>query len=104
LVERSGTHLHSGYFKDTVREIIKHSGSLPVPFHIRNAPTGMMKYLGYGRDYKYAHDYEDVFISQTYLPETLEDQRFYFPTERGYEKKIKQRLDKWRNLEYQEKK
>ncbi len=87
-----------------VREIIKHSGSLPVPFCMRNAPTGMMKDLGYGKDYKYAHDYEDAFIPQTCLPETLENQRFYFPTDRGYEKKIKQRLDKWRNLEYQEKK
>ncbi|MGD9230872.1 MAG: replication-associated recombination protein A, partial [Desulfobacterales bacterium] len=73
-------------------------GSLPVPFHIRNAPTGLMKELGYGKDYKYAHDYKDAYIPQDYLPEKLKGRLFYEPTDRGYEKIIKQRLDGWRNL------
>jgi putative ATPase len=79
-----------------VNEAIKNTGSLPVPFHIRNAPTKLMKDLGYGKNYKYAHDYENAYVSQEYLPDTLHGQLFYFPTTRGYEKIIKERLDKWR--------
>jgi len=81
-----------------VKERIQQTGSLPVPLHIRNAPTRLMKGLGYGKDYKYAHDYKDAFVPQSYLPEELEDELFYFPTERGYEKTVKQRLDKWRKM------
>ncbi|MDM8551865.1 replication-associated recombination protein A [Desulfobacterales bacterium HSG2] len=83
-----------------VNHIIKHSGSLPVPLHIRNAPTGLMKDLGYGKGYKYAHDYEGAYTPQTYLPEKLKGDFLYFPTDRGHEKKIKQRLDKQRGLRY----
>jgi putative ATPase len=79
-----------------VHDIIKRTGSLPTPLHIRNAPTRLMKNIGYGKGYKYAHDYEDAYTPQEYLPEKLEGQCFYFPTQRGYEKTIKQRLDKWR--------
>jgi putative ATPase len=79
-----------------VREVIRKTGTLPVPLHIRNAPTALMKDLGYGRDYKYAHDYKDAFVSQDYLPEKLQGTHFYQPRERGYEKLIKQRLDQWR--------
>jgi len=57
-----------------------------------------MKGLGYGKDYKYAHDYKDAFVPQSYLPQELENELFYFPTERGYEKTVKQRLDKWRKM------
>jgi putative ATPase len=57
-----------------------------------------MRKLGYGKDYKYAHDYKDAYAPQNYLPEKLEDRLFYAPTERGYEKTIKQRLEGWRNL------
>jgi len=81
-----------------VKERIQQTGSLPVPLHIRNAPTKLMKGLGYGKDYKYAHDYKDAFVPQSYLPQELEDELFYFPTERGYEKTVKQRLDKWRKM------
>jgi putative ATPase len=81
-----------------IKEAVDCYGSLPVPLHIRNAPTGLMKKLGYGKDYKYAHDYKDAYIPQNYLPEKLEGRLFYMPTERGYEKTIKQRLDAWRNL------
>ena len=81
-----------------IKEAVDSYGALPVPFHIRNAPTGLMRELGYGKDYKYAHDYKDAYISQDYLPEKLQGRLFYEPTDRGYEKTIKQRLDGWRNL------
>jgi putative ATPase len=76
---------------------------LPVPLHIRNAPTRLMKDLGYGKDYKYAHNYQDAFVAQDYLPEKLQGQVFYKPTGRGYEKIVKERLDKWRQLRSQQK-
>lgn len=79
-----------------VREVIANTGTLPAPLHIRNAPTQLMKSLGYGRDYKYAHDYDDAFVPQHYLPDQLQGNYYYFPKERGYEKLIKQRLDSWR--------
>jgi len=77
---------------------IKKTGALPVPFHIRNAPTKLMKDLGYGKNYKYAHNYEDAIVPQEYLPDKLKGQHFYLPTTRGFEKTIKERLDKWRQL------
>ena len=80
------------------RAAIKKTGSLPVPFHIRNAPTKLMKDLGYGKNYKYAHNYENAIVPQEYLPDELKGQFFYFPTNRGFEKIIKDRLDKWRQL------
>jgi putative ATPase len=76
----------------------KNYGSLPVPLHIRNAPTKLMKDLGYGKDYKYAHNYEDAYVPQDYLPDELQGRRFYSPADRGYEKIVKQRLEKWRSL------
>jgi len=86
--------IYSAYGK--VQQLVKKSGSLPVPFHIRNAPTRLMKDLGYGKDYKYAHNYTDAFVGQEYLPDKLKGRLFYAPTDRGYEKVIKQRLDGWR--------
>ena len=80
----------------SVQTTIRSTGSLPVPLHIRNAPTRLMKDLGYGRGYKYAHDYADAFAPQQYLPEKLQGTSFFEPRERGYEKLIKQRLDQWR--------
>jgi len=81
-----------------VNEVIHQTGSLPVPLHIRNAPTRLMKDLGYGRDYKYAHNYADAVVAQEYLPDRLKGQHFYFPTRRGFEKTIKERLDRWRQM------
>jgi len=89
--------IYSAYGK--VQQLVKKSGSLPVPFHIRNAPTRLMKDFGYGKDYKYAHNYTDAFVGQEYLPDKLKGRLFYAPTDRGYEKVIKQRLDKWRRRE-----
>lgn len=87
-----------------VQRAVKSEGALPVPFHIRNAPTSLMKDLGYGKDYKYAHDYKEDYVFQEYLPDKLEGVLFYFPTERGYEKTIRQRLEKWRKLKKEKKK
>jgi len=57
-----------------------------------------MKELGYGKNYKYAHNYEDAIVPQEYLPDKLKGQHFYYPANRGFEKTIKDRLDKWRRL------
>lgn len=81
-----------------VCSVIRKTGTLPVPMHIRNAPTKLMKDLGYGRDYKYAHNYDEAFVPQNHLPEQLLGRIFYSPTEHGYEKNIKQRLDRWRRM------
>jgi putative ATPase len=81
-----------------VCEVIKKTGSLPVPFHIRNAPTQLMQDLGYGKDYKYAHHYQEGIVAQEHMPDKLKGQHFYFPTGRGFEKIIKERLEKWRQL------
>ena len=91
--------IYSAYGK--VQAAVRKAGSLPVPLHIRNAPTRLMKDLGYGKNYKYAHNYNEAFVVQDYLPEDLEDRLFYTPTARGYEKIVKQRLDKWRRLQSQ---
>ena len=88
--------IYSAYGK--VQAAVRKAGSLPVPLHIRNAPTRLMKDLGYGKSYKYAHNYQDAFVPQDYLPEDLQGRQFYAPTDRGHEKIIKQRLEKWRSL------
>jgi putative ATPase len=67
-------------------------GHLMPPLHLRNAPTKLMKQLGYGRDYRYAHDYEGGFVEQSYLPEELSSRIYYHPTEQGREKSIGERL------------
>lgn len=67
----------------------------PVPLHIRNAPTGLMKELGYGSGYRYAFDAEDHYLPQEYLPEALRGERFYEPSEFGFEKRIGERLAWW---------
>jgi putative ATPase len=69
-----------------------------VPLHIRNAPTPLMKERGYGAGYQYAHASEHAYVPQEYLPEPLRGQTWYDPTEFGFEKDIKQRMDFWREL------
>jgi putative ATPase len=93
--------IYSAYGK--VQQVVKDYSSLPVPMHIRNAPTHLMKDLGYGKDYKYAHNYEDAFVAQEYLPEKLIGRSFYHPTKRGFEKTLKQRLERWRHLKEKQK-
>jgi putative ATPase len=77
-----------------VKEEIKNSGPLPVPMHIRNAPTGLMKKLGYSRGYLYPHNYPGAWIAQDYLPEEVKNKAFYTPTDRGLEKEISRRMDR----------
>ena len=75
----------------------KESGSLEVPMHLRNAPTRLMKDLGYGKDYQYAHDHESGYVAdEVYLPEPLQGMSFYFPVDRGHEKAIGEWLQKIR--------
>jgi len=69
--------------------------NLLVPLHLRNAPTNLMKELGYGDDYKYGHSFENSFVEQQYLPDNLKDKLYYRPTENGEEKSIKERLKGW---------
>lgn len=73
-------------------------GPLPVPLFVRNAPTRLMKELGYHRGYKYDHEFEGHFSAQDHLPEKLAGRIYYEPTKHGYEDKIKMRLDNWRKL------
>jgi putative ATPase len=70
----------------------------PVPLHLRNAPTKLMKDLEYGRGYEYAHDAPDAVTTMTCLPESLQDRWYYRPAERGFEKEIKRRLDGWAEI------
>ncbi len=84
-------------YKRALADVNEH-GALPTPKHIRNAPTKLMKELGYGRDYKYAHDYEGHFVAgERYLPDRLEGRRYYEPTDIGYERNISERLRAWRS-------
>jgi putative ATPase len=69
-----------------------------VPMHIRNAPTGLMKELGYGAGYQYAHDAPEAYIPQEYLPPALRGSRFYEPGPFGFEKEIAKRLAWWEEL------
>ena len=80
----------------SVLKTIEESGSLETPLHLRNAPTQLMKSLGYGKNYQYAHEYADAIESQSYLPDKIKGQIFYQPVTRGYEKIIQARLAEWR--------
>jgi putative ATPase len=83
-----------------VRAFIAEDGSRPVPLHIRNAPTRLMKGLGYGKDYRYAHDEDEGYAAgESYFPEGMEVKRWYHPTDRGLEAKIREKLDHLRSLD-----
>ena len=84
--------LYTTYKK--VKNDVEKFGSLPVPYHIRNAPTRLMKEIGYSRGYKYDHDYDEGVSSQSYLPEKLLKEKYYTPAGRGYEKELIDRLKK----------
>ncbi|MBJ6723548.1 replication-associated recombination protein A [Geomesophilobacter sediminis] len=77
---------------NALREV-RQSGALPVPLHIRNAPTSLMKDLGYGKGYQYPHDYAEGYVPQGYLPDDLAGRKFYEPIGYGYEKSIKERME-----------
>jgi len=84
-------------YNEVIKDIAK-TGSLPVPLHIRNAPTRLMRDLDYGRGYRYAHDYADGIVDQEHLPDQLTGRRYYHPTNRGHEALVKDRLTKWRRI------
>jgi putative ATPase len=76
-------------------EDVHEYGALPVPLHLRNAPTPLMKKLGYGENYKYAHNFPDHVVEQEHLPKELKARRYYAPSDSGYESRIKERLNSW---------
>jgi putative ATPase len=85
---------------NAARALIRDDKSRPVPEHLRNAPTRLMKNLGYGRDYRYAHGEADAYAAgENYFPEGIDQRRFYEPTERGLEAKIRVRLAELRELD-----
>ena len=79
---------------------VQNSRSEPVPMHLRNAPTGLMKRLGYGEGYKYAHDYEEHFTAMENLPDNLRGHRYYFPGALGAEREAAERLRRWWGPKY----
>ncbi len=82
-----------------IKQVISETGTLEVPMHIRNDPTAMMTDMGYGEDYRYAHDFEDAFVpGESYVPEAIADKQFYHPVDRGLESKIQEKLKYLRQL------
>jgi putative ATPase len=75
---------------------VKEKPHEPVPLHIRNAPTKLMKDEGYGKGYQYPHNYKNGYVAQEYFPPSLKGRTYYYPRERGFEKILKARLEKWR--------
>ena len=82
---------------EATRDVHEH-GTLPTPLHLRNAPTGLMKSLGYGADYRYPHDAPGHVTDQQHLPPELEGRRYYEPSDEGYERTIRERLKSWEEL------
>ena len=80
---------------DAAMATVKQTGNSPVPLHLRNAPTKLMKDLNYGQDYKYPHDYPGNFVEQPYLPQELKEKKFYLPQQNAQEIKILERLRAW---------
>jgi putative ATPase len=84
---------------DNAIAAVRESGDLPVPLHLRNAPTKLMKDTGYGKDYKYAHSYEGNFVPDNFLPEDLKGRIFYEPGANSKEQEIRKRLSSmWRDF------
>jgi putative ATPase len=85
-------------------EVVKKTGNLGVPLHLRNAPTSLMKDIGYGKDYKYAHQYDEHFVPENYLPPELEKQQFYQPAKNPREEDMRKRLERlWKDMKNYEK-
>ena len=79
------------------RKAVTDGGALPVPLHIRNAPTPLMKHMGYGAGYKYPHDFEGHYVAERYLPEAIAGERFWKPSQSGFEKELDARMKAWRH-------
>lgn len=78
-------------------DAVKNKGDLPVPLHLRNAPTKMMKQMDYGKNYKYAHNYDSNFINQQFLPDALEGKTFYTPQNNIREEELRKFLkERWK--------
>ena len=77
---------------NTALQLVRETGNLPVPLHLRNAPTRLMKQLGYGKDYKYAHAYEGNFVKQQFLPDEVKDERLWHPQNNAQEAKLNERM------------
>jgi len=88
--------LYVGYGKAS--NDLQETRAEPVPLHLRNAVTGMMKNIGYGRGYQYAHDYEEKVTAMSCLPESVANRKYYNPTDQGFEKRLRQRMEEIRNL------
>jgi putative ATPase len=83
---------------NAARDFVSRDGTRPVPMHLRNAPTRLMKDLGYGKGYRYAHHEDDAYAAgETYLPEGMPAAEWYRPTERGLEAKIREKLAQLRS-------
>jgi putative ATPase len=80
---------------DAAIEAVRRTGALPVPVHLRNAPTALARSLGHGADYRNPHAFPDHVVAQDYLPDALRDARFYEPVDHGHEKTVRQRLAWW---------
>jgi putative ATPase len=83
--------LYTAY--STVQEDVERTAAEPVPLHLRNAPTALMKGLGYGKGYEYAHDVEGKVAKMQCLPDNLKDREYYHPTTEGMEKRIRDRIE-----------
>ena len=83
---------------ERAQEDVRERPTEPVPLHLRNAPTGLMKAMGYGKDYQYAHNAPDALVEQEHLPASLQGTTYYHPTDRGLEAEIKKRLDRYRQF------
>jgi putative ATPase len=79
---------------------VKKSGNLPVPLHLRNAPTSLMKELGYGKNYQYAHDFENNFVEQNFLPDNINGTKFFEPSDNPNEVKIRANLRQFWKTKY----
>jgi putative ATPase len=82
----------------SVQQDVEQTVAEPVPLHLRNAPTGLMKGLGYGKGYQYAHDLESKVADMDCLPESLHGRTYYQPTSEGVEKRIRERMDEIKRL------
>lgn len=80
---------------DDAIALVRQTGDLPVPLHLRNAPTKLMRELGYGKNYKYAHAYDGNFVEQQYLPDEVKNKRIWTPASNQQEKSMVERLRKW---------
>jgi len=86
-----------------VRKDVRELENMPVPLHIRNAPTSLMEDLGYGKGYQYPHDFPDHFVEEEYLPENLKGKIYYHPSDQGFEREIKRRLEYWKRKKNEKK-